>query len=82
MDLQIHKMLPQEMFVEVIKNLDLKSVNVARRVCKDWKYIIDAYPLTKACLKNSCKYIQENNNQCFTNAYLGTFTFLMYFYFS
>ena len=59
MDLPIHKILPQEMFVEVLKNLDFKSVNVARRVCKDWKYIIDAYPLTKACLKNSCKQIQE-----------------------
>ena len=49
----IHEVLPNEIFIMILKNLSYKSINVSRGTCKDWKDIIDRFELVKEV---SCKY--------------------------
>ena len=52
---EIHNVLPQEMFIKILKMLDYETMNIARRVCKKWEFLIDEFKLTKFCLKKICK---------------------------
>ena len=44
----IHEILPQEIFVMILKNLGFKSVTISRRVCHFWNRIIIDFQLTEA----------------------------------
>ena len=36
----IHEILPTEIFVDILKRLDFKSITNAKGACKEWKKII------------------------------------------
>ena len=55
----IHDVLPQEIFVMVLRFLDYRSINTARGTCKTWRSIIDQFHLITDCLKDMCKYSQH-----------------------
>ena len=58
----IHEVLPNEIFVKVLKNLDHKSTNVARGTCTKWKQIIDKFELRKSSFKKMCKFLLALTN--------------------
>ena len=43
----IHEFLPVEVFVNILKKLDFKSIVVAKRICKRWKEIIEEFGLVE-----------------------------------
>ena len=46
----IHKILPTEIFVMILKKLGYKSLGNARLTCKEWKNVIDDFGLMKPAL--------------------------------
>ena len=54
----IHKVLPQEIFVMILKKLSYSSIKVSRETCKHWKVIIDRFELVKAAMR---KYISNKD---------------------
>ena len=43
----IHEILPQEIFVMILKKLRHKSISVAMGTCKYWKKVIEDFNLVK-----------------------------------
>ena len=43
----IHEFLPLEVFVNILKKLDFKSIVVAKRICKRWKEVIEEFGLVE-----------------------------------
>ena len=43
----IHKILPLEVFVKILKKLNYKSIVVAKRTCKEWKKVIEEFKLVE-----------------------------------
>ena len=43
----IHKALPSEIFVMILKRLCYKSINLARGTCTHWKNVIDSFNLVE-----------------------------------
>ena len=43
----IHEFLPVEVFVNILKKLDFKSIVVAKRICKRWKEVIEEFGLVE-----------------------------------
>ena len=43
----IHEFLPVEVFVNILKKLDFKSVVAAKRICKRWKEVIEEFRLVE-----------------------------------
>ena len=43
----IHKALPSEIFVMILKRLCYKSINLARGTCTHWKSVIDSFNLVE-----------------------------------
>ena len=43
----IHEILPAEIFVNVLKRLDFKSIVNAKKTCKKWKKIIENFKLVE-----------------------------------
>ena len=43
----IHEILPQEIFVMILKKLRHKSITVAMGTCKHWKKVIEDFNLVK-----------------------------------
>ena len=41
----IHEILPQEIFIMILKKLDFQSVSIARGTCKQWKNFIEVFKL-------------------------------------
>ena len=50
----IHEIIPEEIFVMILKKLDFKSLTMVWDVCISWRKVIDGYKLLS--LKNLCKY--------------------------
>ena len=48
----IHAILPQEIFVMVLKKLGFKSATISRRVCHYWNRIIVDFQLAEAASSN------------------------------
>ena len=49
----IHEIIPEEIFVMILKKLDFKSMALARGTCTEWRNVIDGFELLT--LKNFCK---------------------------
>ena len=49
----IHEIIPEEIFVMILKKLDFKSMALARGTCTEWRNVIDGFELLS--LKNFCK---------------------------
>lgn len=49
----IHEIIPEEIFVMILKKLDCESLAMARGVCSKWRNVIDGFELLS--LKNLCK---------------------------
>ena len=49
----IHEILPEEIFVMILKKLDYKSLTTARDTCTKWRNVIDGFELLS--MKNFCK---------------------------
>ena len=49
----IHGIIPEEIFVMILKMLDFKSLAMARGTCTEWRNVIDGFELLS--LKNFCK---------------------------
>ena len=43
----IHEILPQEIFVMILKKLRHKSISVAMGTCRHWKKVIEDFDLVK-----------------------------------
>ena len=43
----IHKVLPNEIFVMILKKLCYKSINLARSTCSHWRNVIDSFNLVE-----------------------------------
>ena len=43
----IHKVLPKEIFVMILKKLCYKSINLARNTCSHWRNVIDSFNLVE-----------------------------------
>ena len=43
----IHEILPVEVFVNILKRLDFKSIVAAKRICKAWKDVIEKFGLVE-----------------------------------
>ena len=50
----IHEIIPEEIFVMILKKLDFKSLAMARGTCTKWRNVIDGFELLS--LKNFSKY--------------------------
>ena len=50
----IHEILPEEIFVMILKKLDYKSLTISRGTCKKWRTVIDGFELLS--VKNFCKF--------------------------
>ena len=50
---KIHEVLPEEIFVMILKKLDFKSLTMSRGICTSWRRIVDGFELLS--LKNFCK---------------------------
>ena len=50
---KIHEVLPEEIFVMILKKLDFKSLTMSRGICASWRRIVDGFELLS--LKNFCK---------------------------
>ena len=50
----IHEVLPDEIFVMILKKLDYKSLIISRGTCKKWRSVIDGFELLS--IKNFCKF--------------------------
>ena len=60
---KIHKILPKEIFVNILKRLDVKSIINAKRTCKNWKKIIEDFKLVEeASMKTRCIIIANAAN--------------------
>ena len=57
----IHKVLPREIFVMILKKLSYTSINVSRETCKHWKVIIDRFELVKAAMRKYISNIDMKN---------------------
>ena len=44
----IHNILPQEIFVKILKKVNFECISLARLTCKQWKRVIDAFKIVKA----------------------------------
>ena len=51
----IHEIIPEEIFVMILKKLDFKSLAMARGTCTEWRNVIDGFELLS--LKNFCKFL-------------------------
>ena len=49
----VHEIIPEEIFVMILKKLDFKNLAIARGVCSKWRSVIDGFELLS--LKNLCK---------------------------
>ena len=49
----VHEILPLEIFEKILKFLDCKSLCQVRRICKQWKYIIDHRRLVQKALSKT-----------------------------
>ena len=49
----IHEIIPEEIFIMILKKLDFKNLVMARGVCLKWRNVIDGFELLS--LKNLCK---------------------------
>ena len=49
----IHEIIPEEIFVMILKKLDFKSLTMIRDICITWRRIVDGFELLS--LKNFCK---------------------------
>ena len=56
---KIHEVLPMEVFVNILKKLDYKSITNAKGTCKQWKKIIEDFKLVEAA---SSKFQSCNNS--------------------
>ena len=57
-EIVIHKALPREIFVIILRNLSYESINIARGTCTHWRDVIDSFKLVdntwgKKCLIKS-----------------------------
>ena len=52
----IHETLPKEIMVIIFKKLNYTSIKVARRICKQWKEIIEDFELVENA---SCKFMEH-----------------------
>ena len=52
----VHEIIPEEIFVMILKKLDFKNLAIARGVCSKWRSVIDGFELLS--LENLCKYYQ------------------------
>ena len=63
---EIHEILPTEIFVNILKRLDFKSIVNAKRTCKNWKKIIEDFKLVEeVSMKTRCiivAYGEDSNN--------------------
>ena len=50
---KIHEVLPTEVFVNILKRLDFKSIMNAKGTCKQWKKIIEDFKLVEAASSKS-----------------------------
>ena len=51
----IHEILPTEIFVNILKRLDFKSITNAKGACKEWKKVIENFKLVEeASMKVRC----------------------------
>ena len=50
---KIHEVLPTEVFVNILKKLEYKSITNAKRTCKEWKKIIEDFKLVEAASSKS-----------------------------
>ena len=57
----IHEILPQEIFVLILKKLGYKSVINARSTCYQWNRIIDDFKIVKIVLSkyNVCHHAKS-----------------------
>ena len=53
----IHEIIPEEIFVMILKKLDFKSLAMIRGVCSKWKNVIEGFELLS--LKNLCKHLHS-----------------------
>ena len=59
----IHEILPDEIFVMILKKLDYKSLTISRGTCKKWRTVIDGFELLsmKNIFRSSCVIIGGGN---------------------
>ena len=50
----IHEVLPNEIFVMVLRNLSYKSINIARGTCTHWRDVIDSFKLVEDTWGKKC----------------------------
>ena len=55
-EIVIHEVLPNEIFIMILKKLSYSSINISRETCKHWKDIIDRFELVEAVMR---KYIVD-----------------------
>ena len=58
-EIVIHEVLPNEIFIMILKKLSYSSINISRETCKHWKGIIDRFELVKAVM---FKYFFEHKD--------------------
>ena len=51
---KIHEILPEEIFVMILKKLDFKDLAMSRGICTHWRKVIEGFELLS--LKNICKF--------------------------
>ena len=49
----IHEILPQEIFVMILKKLGYKTIVNSRSTCHHWKNVIDDFKIVKIILSES-----------------------------
>ena len=55
----IHEVLPEEIFVMILKKLDYNSLTISRDTCTKWRAVIDGFELLS--MKNFCKFYMFHN---------------------
>ena len=58
-EIVIHEVLPNEIFIMILKKLSYSSINISRETCKHWKATIDRFELVKTVMR---KYIFKHND--------------------
>ena len=56
---KIHDVLPEEIFVMILKKLDYKSLIISRDTCARWRAVIDGFELPS--MKTFCKFYLFHN---------------------
>ena len=51
---KIHEILPEEIFVMILKKLDFKDLAMSRGICTHWRKVIEGFELLS--LKSICKF--------------------------